>query len=44
MGTGTTYYMAMAGALKDKRETVQQKDVDLIQELSSCINLEYYPL
>ena len=36
--------LAMASALKDKRDSVQQKDVDLIQELSGCINLEYYPL
>jgi hypothetical protein len=36
--------LAMASALKDGREQVQKGDVELIQELSSCINLDYYPL
>ena len=36
--------LAMASALKDGRVVVEQKDVDLIKELSSCINLEYYPI
>lgn len=36
--------LAMASALRDKRDTVNQSDVDYIRSLSSCINLEYYPL
>jgi hypothetical protein len=36
--------LAMASALKDGRNVVEQKDVDLIKELSGCINLEYYPI
>lgn len=36
--------LAMANALKNGRGKVWQEDVELIQELSSCINLEYYPL
>jgi len=36
--------LAMASALRDKRHVVEQKDVDAIKDLASCINLEYYPI
>jgi len=36
--------LAMASAIKDRRDIVQQKDVDLIKNLSPVINLEYYPI
>ncbi len=36
--------LAMASALRENRATVQPKDVELIKDLSSCINLEYCPL
>jgi hypothetical protein len=36
--------LAMASAVKDGRDIVQQKDVDLIKDLSTVINLEYYPI
>ena len=36
--------LAMASAIKDGRDIVLQKDVDLVKDLSSVINLEYYPI
>jgi len=36
--------LAMASALKNSRDIVNQSDVDYIRSLSGCINLEYYPI
>jgi hypothetical protein len=36
--------LAMANALKNGRSKVKAEDVDLIQDLSDCVNLDYYPL
>ena len=36
--------LAMANAIRDKRDIVTQSDVDYIRSLASCINLEYYPI
>jgi hypothetical protein len=36
--------LAMANALKNKRDIVIEEDVDCIRLLSGCINLQYYPI
>jgi hypothetical protein len=36
--------LAMANALKEKRDKVQDRDAELLRELSVCLNLDYYPL
>lgn len=36
--------LAMASAIKHKREVVTMEDVDFLNELSTCMNLDYYPL
>lgn len=36
--------LAMANALKQNRDVVNTEDVQLLQELSDCINLAYYPM
>ena len=36
--------LAMAAALRERRDMVQQTDVDLLNELSTYMNLEYYPI
>jgi len=36
--------LAMANALREKRDMVGDRDVELLRDLSVCLNLEYYPL
>ena len=36
--------LAMASALRHRRDIVTQEDVDYLRSLSGCNNLEYYPI
>jgi len=36
--------LAMASAIRDGRQVVQQQDLEAIRQLAICINLEYYPI